>query len=165
LCGKLLFLSETKKPNKMIKKIVFAALITAIICNLNYKTFAQPGNGPTFEFIAEDNRLVLDTIYLDWIEDIQLEVEFLNKGDKPLIVQNVTGCCGTQITGWTQKPILPGEKGIINVEFRVPPHPHKISRSVSAVTNDPDGTKTLHIVGIVTEPKEEGTIDLQRRAY
>jgi len=147
----------------MIKRIVFAALISATICHLNHKTFAQPGNGPKFEYIAEDNRMVLDTIYLDWIEDVQLDVEFVNNGDKPLIVQNVSGCCGTQIPDWTKKPILPGEKGTIMVEFRVPPRPHKISRTVKAITNDPDGAKILHIEGIVTEPKEEGTITLQKK--
>jgi hypothetical protein len=147
----------------MMKKFVSAALLFAIFFNFNHKTFAQSGNGPKFEYIAEDNRMVLDTIYLDWIEDVQLDVEFVNKGDKPLIVQNVTGCCGTQIPDWTKKPILPGEKGTITVEFRVPPRPHKISRTVRAITNDPDGAKILHIEGIVTEPKEEGTITLQRK--
>ncbi|MFO7829663.1 MAG: DUF1573 domain-containing protein [Bacteroidales bacterium] len=147
----------------MMKKFVFAALILATICILNHKTFAQSGSVPKFEYKAEDNRMVLDTIYLDWIDDVQLDVEFVNKGDKPLIVQNVTGCCGTQIPDWTKKPILPGEKGTITVEFRVPPRPHKISRTVRAITNDPDGAKLLHIEGIVAEPKEEGTITLQKK--
>jgi len=146
-----------------MKKLISAAFILCAICTLNNKVSAQPGNGPKFEFIAEDNRMVLDTIYLDWIEDVQLDVEFVNNGDKPLIVQNVSGCCGTQIPDWTKKPILPGERGTITVEFRIPPRPHKISRTVRAITNDPDGAKILHIEGIVAEPKEEGTIQLNKK--
>lgn len=143
--------------------ISYLALILMVDGISNNISFAQSDNGPKFEFLANDNRMLLDTIYLDWIEDIQLDIEFVNKGDKPLVVQNVTGCCGTQITDWTKKPLLSGEKGTITIEFRVPPRPHKISRTVRAETNDPDGAKTLHIIGVVAEPKEEGTIQLNKK--
>ncbi|MEE4197445.1 MAG: DUF1573 domain-containing protein [Bacteroidales bacterium] len=149
----------------MMKKIISAAFILLAIFLCTDQNFARPNSGPKFEFLAENNRLVLDTIYLDWTEEVQFDVEFINKGDQPLVVFNVTGCCGTQITGWTQQPVLPGEKGSISVEFRIPPRPHRISRTVKAQTNDPEGAKTLDIIGVVAEPKEEGTIDLQRRAY
>ncbi|MFP4023771.1 MAG: DUF1573 domain-containing protein [Thiohalospira sp.] len=143
--------------------ISYLALIFMIAGISNNISFAQSDNGPKFEFLAENNRMYLDTIYLDWIEDVTLDIEFVNKGDKPLVVQKVTGCCGTQITDWTKKPLLPGETGTIKLEFRVPPRPHKISRTVRAVTNDPGGAKTLHIIGVVAEPKEEGTIQLNNK--
>jgi hypothetical protein len=130
---------------------------------LNHESHAQSNSGPKFEFKAENNRIVLDTIYLDWIEDVTLDIEFVNKGDAPLLLKNVSGCCGTQITDWTKKPVLPGENGTIKLEFRVPPRPHRISRTVRAVTNDPEGVKTLHIIGVVAESKEEGTIQLNKK--
>lgn len=163
---------ETEKNilnNEVMKRIKllisYFALIFMVVYISSNIILAQPNSGPKFEYLAEDNRIEMDTLFLDWAEDVQLDVEFINKGEKPLIVKNVSACCGTQIKEWTQKPLLPGEKGTITVEFRVPPRPHRISRTVKAITNDPDGTKTLHIVGVVIEPKEEGVIDLQKREY
>jgi hypothetical protein len=95
----------------------------------------------------------------DMDDEVKLEVEFINTGDAPLIVRKVDGCCGTRITGWTQKPLRPGEKGTIQVQFRVEPKPHTISRTVEATTNAPGGIKKLKIKGVVTE-KEDGSINL-----
>ncbi|MFO7970872.1 MAG: DUF1573 domain-containing protein, partial [Desulfobacterales bacterium] len=121
---------------------------------------AQSSNGPKFEFKAENNRIQLDTMYLNNMNDeVKLEIEFENKGNKPLIVNKVNGCCGTRITEWTKKPLRSGESGTIQVQFRVPPRPHQISRTVKAVTNDPDGEKTLRIKGIVAE-EDDGSINL-----
>ena len=121
---------------------------------------AQSSDGPNFEFKAENNRIQLDTMYLNNMNDeVKLEIEFKNKGNKPLIVNKVNGCCGTRITDWTKKPLRPGKKGTIKVQFRVPPRPHQISRTVKAFSNDPAGVKTLNIRGIIKE-QNDGSINL-----
>ncbi|MFO7940974.1 MAG: DUF1573 domain-containing protein [Bacteroidales bacterium] len=147
--------------NKISLSSIYVISVLLISSFFTNTIFAQSTDAPEFEYVAEDNRIVLDTIFLDWINDVELEIEFINEGDKPLIVQSVTGCCGTQITDWTRKPLMSGQKGTISVEFSVPPRPHKISRTIKTISNDPDGVKTLHIVGIVVEPKEKGTIELR----
>ncbi|MBS3775319.1 MAG: DUF1573 domain-containing protein [Bacteroidales bacterium] len=121
---------------------------------------AQSSDGPSFEFKAENNRIQLDTMYLNTMNDeVKLEIKFENKGDKPLIINKVNGCCGTRITEWTEKPVLPGKEGIIEVQFRVPPRPHQINRTVKAVSNDPEGAKTLYIKGLVKE-QDDGSLNL-----
>ena len=126
----------------------------------HHESRAQSSTGPDLEFKAENNRIQLDTMYLYEMDDmVKLKIEFENKGNQPLIVNKVTGCCGTNIKDWTKKPLQPGKKGTIQVQFRVKPRPHKISRTVKAISNDPEGTKTLRIKGIVKE-KDDGSIKL-----
>ncbi len=146
---------------KQIPFLAFSLIILFVImAPFTSKNYAIGSNGPLFEYIAKDNTIELDTIYLDEMKDvIELEVEFENKGDAPLIVNKVSGCCGTQVTNWTKKPLMPGEKGTITVKFREPPRPHKISRTVSAVTNAPGGEKKLTIKGVIAE-QNDGSINL-----
>jgi len=105
--------------------------------------------GPQFEFKAEDDRLVLDTLYIDQIETVNLDIEFENKGSQPLILSKVRGCCGTRIKNYPKKPVKPGEMGVIEISFRLVPRPDNISRVVTVVSNDPDGKDVLRIRGRV----------------
>ncbi|MDD2279440.1 MAG: DUF1573 domain-containing protein, partial [Bacteroidales bacterium] len=76
----------------------------------------------------------------DVTEDIgNIEIEFYNDGVQPLILNQVTGCCGTRINDWTRKPIAPGQKGTIKVWFRVSPQPHRISRTITVQSNAING--------------------------
>ncbi len=140
----------------------FGVLVAGILLvgMANNSTLADTKGKPKLEFKAEKNRIQLDTMYLSEMDDeVNIEIEFENTGDQPLIVNKVTGCCGTQIKYWPKQPILPGKEGTIQVYFRVPPRPHQISRTVKAISNDPEGAKTLRIQGIVKE-KDDGSIKL-----
>ncbi|MGM0573783.1 MAG: DUF1573 domain-containing protein [Bacteroidota bacterium] len=147
----------------MKKYTSFLSILMAglfVIGLIHKESRGQTANGPRLEFKAENNRVQLDTMYLSQMNDeVKLEIEFENKGNKPLIVNKVNGCCGTRITDWTKKPLRPGESGTIQVQFRVPPRPHQISRTVKAVSNDPDGVKTLYIKGLVKE-QDDGSLNL-----
>jgi hypothetical protein len=147
-----------------MKKIsIFIGILLAglfVIFLAKNESMAQSANGPKLVFKAEDNRIELDTLYLEFMEDIRLEIEFENKGNKPLIVHKVNGCCGTNVKEWTEKPLRPGEKGEIIVQFREPAKPHRISRTVTALSNDPEGAKKVSIDGIVQE-KDGGSIQLR----
>ncbi len=112
---------------------------------------AKASDGPKFEYKEENNRIDLGTIYLDELEDVNLEVEFENKGNEPLIISNVRACCGTRVMDYPEEPINPGETGVIEVHFRLAPRPHNISRTVITQSNDPDGQKILRIRGKVAE--------------
>lgn len=148
---------------KIMKKItIFVGILLTglfVIFLAKNESKAQSAAGPKMVFKAEENRIDLDTLRLEFMENIRLEIEFENKGNKPLIVHKVNGCCGTNIKKWTERPLRPGEKGTIVVQFREPAKPHRISRTVKALSNDPKGTKTVSIEGIVQE-KEDGSIQL-----
>ena len=138
------------KKNISILRLIILGLFTVLI--MNNKTSAQTSNAPELSFKAENNRVKLDTMYInDMSTAVKMEIEFENIGGKPLIVNRVSGCCGTRIKDWPKEPLQYGETGTIKVEFRIPPRPHRVSRTVTAISNDPKGSKRLRITGIVTE--------------
>jgi hypothetical protein len=80
--------------------------------------------------------------------------EFTNTGDAPLIVSNVSSTCGCTIPKKPEKPILPGESGVIEVKYatnRVGP----IRRTITVYSNADEPTKALRIKGKVLAPEEE----------
>ena len=42
---------------------------------------------------------------------------FWNDGNEPLILQNVKASCGCTTPKYTQKPVMPGESGVIDVHY------------------------------------------------
>ncbi len=135
--------------------VLFIGLFS--ITNFGMGAFAQgeqnDADGPKFEFKAENNRINLDTLYVDGIEEVNLEIEYENKGSQPLILFSVRACCGTRVVSYPEEPVSPGETGVIEVHFRVAPRPHNINRTVTADSNDPAVRKVLRITGRV-EVKE-----------
>ncbi len=138
------------KTNISILRLIILGLFTVLI--MSNETSAQTSDAPKLVFKAENNHIKLDTMYInDMSTAVKMEIEFENKGNKPLIVNRVSGCCGTRIKDWSKEPLQYGETGIIKVEFRIAPRPHRVSRTVTAISNDPKKAKTLRITGIVTE--------------
>ena len=52
-----------------------------------------------------------------WDTPATAEFKVINKGDKPLVISNVTTSCGCTVAGWTQEPIAPGETGFVKSTF------------------------------------------------
>ncbi|MFN3555816.1 MAG: DUF1573 domain-containing protein [Bacteroidales bacterium] len=111
--------------------------------------FAQQRRGSMLTFTKEIADL--GTLYTDALEPVKMEIEFTNDGNEPLVITFVRGCCGTRIIDWTKEPVLPGAKGTVTIEFRLAPRPHNVSRTVSVMSNDPDGMKIFRIRGEVAE--------------
>jgi hypothetical protein len=91
----------------------------------------------------------------------KVKITVFNTGTQPLILNEVTGCCGTNIKEWPKAPILPGKSGLIKVEFRIEPRPQVISRIVTIKSNA-SNSKILKvpIAGLVIEEKKSNEIKL-----
>ena len=90
-----------------------------------------------------------------------IEITIHNDGAKPLILNQVTACCGTRVTEWTREPIPPNGKGTVKVNFRVGTHPHRISRSVTIASNAANGNShRVSISGEVIIPSDAKEIQL-----
>ena len=50
-------------------------------------------------------------------EAVACQFGFTNAGDKPLLIREVTAGCGCTNVKYPDKPLLPNEKGIIEVTF------------------------------------------------
>lgn len=131
----------------MYRKSFFIAglmLLVAMVANANDK------KGPQFKW--ENDRHDYGTVYVDDMPETKMAINFSNTGDEPLILSNVRACCGTRVTQWPREPILPGDEGTINIEFRLAPRAQRISRSVTVTYNNEEKpTERFRITGQVVE--------------
>lgn len=133
-----------------MKRIVLSTLGLLLIATCNM-VFAEKQIGAQLEYKSQDAQL--GTLYTDELEPVQMEIEFSNEGDEPLVISQVRGCCGTRIKNWSKQPVMPGEKGIVEIEFRLAPRPHNINRTISVMSNDPRGMRVFRIRGEVADPE------------
>ena len=74
--------------------------------------------------------------------------EFTNTGDAPLIITRVYSSCGCTIPKKPEAPIMPGEKGIIEVKYdteRLGP----IRKTITVYSNAKESIKAIKIKGLV----------------
>ena len=94
-------------------------------------------------------------------ENGKVQIVVMNIGTQPLILNEVTGCCGTNIKEWPKAPILPNKSGIIKVEFRIEPRPQMISRTVTIKSNASNSKVVkVPIEGMVIASKAKNEIEL-----
>ena len=82
--------------------------------------------------------------------------EFTNTGNEPLILVNVRASCGCTTPEWTQKPVMPGKTGSINVRYNTN-NVGGFSKTVTVQSNAVDNPRiVLRIKGnvITTETQQ-----------
>lgn len=84
--------------------------------------------------------------------------EFTNTGTAPLIISRVTSTCGCTIPKKPERPILPGEKGEIEVKYdtqRVNP----IRKTITVLSNADTPTVALKIKGEVVDSNKTSMVN------
>ncbi|RPH25459.1 MAG: DUF1573 domain-containing protein [Bacteroidales bacterium] len=141
----------------MKRLFLFTTLIFAVTLSIS----AQNSNGA---FIATNPDTVkLGEIGLNDLSDDngKVSIAVVNNGNLPLILNEVSGCCGTNVKEWPKAPILPGKTGLIKVEFRIEPRPQVISRTVTIKSNAVNAKVIkIPIEGLVIEEKKSNEIHL-----
>ncbi len=89
----------------MNRLIFFLILVVFAVCN----AWAQPK--------AEFDKKQHDFGAVLWKNPAVATFKVTNKGDKPLVISNVTTSCGCTDAKWTQTPIAPGASGEISATF------------------------------------------------
>ena len=83
--------------------------------------------------------------------------EFTNTGDAPLIISKVNSSCGCTVPKKPEKPIMPGERGEIQVKYdtkRVMP----IRKTITVLSNADTPTVALKIKGNVINPETKNAL-------
>ncbi len=78
------------------------------------------------------------------------QFKFSNTGDAPLVISRVYSSCGCTIPKKPEKPIAPGETGVIEVKYdtkRVGP----IRKTITVYSNAEEATKAIKIKGTVLD--------------
>jgi len=86
--------------------------------------------------------------------------EFTNTGDMPLIIKDAKSSCGCTVPTKPTEPILPGKKGVIEVQYNMNPGP--ISKTITVETNainKDNGMIALRIKGTVLVKEEKSILE------
>ncbi|WP_428742709.1 DUF1573 domain-containing protein [Tenacibaculum sp.] len=76
--------------------------------------------------------------------------EFTNVGDAPLIIKDVKSTCGCTVPKKPEKPIMPGEKGQIEVSYDTK-RPGGFSKAITVISNAKKERKMLKIKGFIVK--------------
>jgi len=87
---------------------------------------------------------------------------FVNKGNTPLILNNVMASCGCTTPEWTQKPVAPGERGFIRVSYNPQDRPGPFHKTITVSSNAVNPQTVLRIEGVV-EPRARTLSELYPR--
>ncbi len=83
--------------------------------------------------------------------------EFTNVGDAPLIIEKIKSPCGCTVPTKPEKPIMPGEKGEIEVSYDTR-KPGGFSKALTIFSNAKTPRKMVKIKGFIakeTTPEKE----------
>ena len=87
--------------------------------------------------------------------------EFTNVGDAPLIIKDIISTCGCTVPQKPEKPIMPGEKGEIEVSYDTK-RPGGFSKAITIISNAKKSRKMIKIKGFIakdaTPAKEKSTV-------
>ena len=150
-----------------MKILVFAFVAAVLIaCNSQAPNPKAPDNGPSGEeqlkTIAKDTA---SRTTVQWIDSVQnfgkvvdgekviISFHFVNTGKKPLIISNVSASCGCTVPEKPEKPIAPGEEGLIKAEFNSSGRVGFASKDLTVTCNTSTQTYNLHFEGVV-DPKK-----------
>ena len=92
----------------------------------NPTVIPEPGFSPEIEPTADKGPLTNIKFATDVVNFGKIKAqsennfafEFVNTGTEPLLIENAKGSCGCTVPNWPKDPIMPGEKGTIDVVFR-----------------------------------------------
>lgn len=74
---------------------------------------------------------------------------FTNEGNAPLLINNAQASCGCTTPDWTKEPVLPGKKGMVQVQYNPANRPGPFTKGITISTNGDPATVQLTIKGEV----------------
>lgn len=76
--------------------------------------------------------------------------EFTNVGEAPIIIKNIKSTCGCTVPKKPEQPIMPGEKGQIEVSYDTK-RPGGFSKAITVYSNAKSERKMLKIKGFIVK--------------
>ena len=92
---------------------------------------------------------------------VDISFEFENSGSDLLIIKNIIPACGCTTATPSKREYKAGEKGVIASKFNSSGYNGRVVKTITVVSNDPDGAETrLTISGTITN-KDFAQADLK----
>lgn len=93
----------------------------------------------------------------------RIKFTFVNKGDKPLLVSNVSASCGCTTPGWSKEAVAPGQKGFVEAEYNPAGRPGKFEKQLTVISNDVAVPSTILTIKGEVKEKEKTIADIYPR--
>ena len=122
------------------------------------ETEAIKADGPQFRFVGGDTH---DFGVIKRGPIAHYRFEFTNIGNKPLNVMDVRPSCGCTNVDWVKEPVLPGQKGFLELDLKTLEQHGVFTKEVyimsDAVMKPGETRYTLYIKGdaVGDDPKKE----------
>ena len=127
-----------------MKKLLFALLLAPL--TIPAAKAQDDPKAPKFEFVGGVNRDYGTVTEGSSTTNI---FKFKNTGKSPLMIKNAKGSCGCTVPKFSDKPVLPGKTGELEVTYNATAGPGAFEKTVFIESNVPGGQYELHIKGMV----------------
>jgi hypothetical protein len=115
-----------------------------------------PMSGCSSVEVKNDAKVAFENIEYDFGEityndAVDCNFKFTNTGKTALIIQNVKSSCGCSVPEWVKKPIPPGKKSEIKINYDTS-YPGVFNKTITVFYNGIESPQTLTIKGSVQYP-------------
>ena len=130
-----------------MKKIVLSIISALLIVSI--ANAQQKGANISFEKEIHNYGKIKES-------DGKVEYKFVytNTGSSPLIITKVRASCGCTSPTWTEKPVMPGQKGFVSAVFDPRNRSGNFNKSITVETNAEKPRTILRITGEIL-PREK----------
>jgi Protein of unknown function (DUF1573) len=145
-----------------MKQFIFAFGIVALAASTSFaqaKTAAKP-SAVAADAKSKGANMKFDQTTIDYGTIVQggeplRKFHFTNTGSEPLVIKSAKGSCGCTVPTYPKEPIMPGQKGVIEVRYDTQ-RLGDFMKTVTLTSNALEETSNLTIKGKV-EAQPEGT--------
>ena len=127
-----------------MRSLLVSLIVIASVLQLNAQSVEAGSTQDSIVF----NKLIHDYGTIEKGSDGTCEFLFTNKGNAPLVINNVRASCGCTVPKWPREPIPPGEKGVITIRYNTNIR-GSFNKSISVYSNAVNNTVRLMVKGKV----------------
>ena len=145
--------------------LLVAAFATALFAGGSCTNRRDPNGQP----VGDQNAIAGKAAKLEFVEKgvhdfgkitegdtVEYLYKFVNKGELPLIINNITASCGCTTPDWPRQPVAPGEESSVRVRFNSRGKQGEQRKTVTVYANTQPATTDLEFKVLVS-PKADST--------
>ena len=118
-------------------------------------SFSLFSQNNTFSNLVQFDKVVYDLgDILESDGTKKITFNYTNVGNQPFVIHDIISACGCTVPKWDKRPIRPGEKGTISVNFLNDQGPYPFDKALTVMISQVGNPITLRIRGIVHEKKK-----------
>lgn len=141
-----------------MKQFTFTFAIALLMASFTFAQIDTPSEKITTTIEFEETEFDFGTVTTG--DKVNYVYKFTNTGDKPLLITKAKGSCGCTVPEWPKDPIMPGEEGIIEVQFDTKGKSGMQSKRVTITANTDPALTFLTIKGEVIKDTDGPAIEL-----